>query len=288
MVLKQRTLQNTVYISGVGLHSGTKVDLILHPAAENTGIIFRRVDLDPAILLPANTDYVGDTRLNTCLVNGSTSIATVEHLLSALAGLQIDNVRIDINACEPPAMDGSAQAFAQMIQSAGILEQNAAKQFIRIKREVTVTQGDKFARLAPFSGSKISMSIEFDHPVILASQQSLSIDFSQASYMDEISFARTFGFLSEYEYLRQNNLGLGASLENALVLNDTAIVNEGGLRDNAEFVKHKILDALGDLRLLGHNFIGEFTGHKSGHALNHTLRKALLHDTSAWELTTQV
>lgn len=286
-MIKQRTLQKEVSISGVGVHTGKIVKLTLRPAAENSGILFRRVDTHPIITIPATTDYVSDTRLNTCLRNGEVSISTVEHVLSALAGLQIDNAWIDLTACEPPIMDGSAQSFVQMIQLVGILEQEAAKQFIRIKHKVTVTEGDKFASLAPFPGCKISMTIHFDHPVISQTQQSFSIDFSQSSYVDEISSARTFGFLSEYEYLRQNNLGLGASLENTLVLNETDIVNEGGLRNNAEFVKHKILDALGDLRLLGHNFIGEFTGHKSGHALNHNLRKALLSDLTAWELVTQ-
>lgn len=286
-MINQRTLKKSAHISGIGLHTGKMVDLTLNPAAENTGILFRRIDINPAVIIPATTDYVSDTRLNTCLTHGNTSIATVEHVLSALAGLQIDNAYIDLTANEPPAMDGSAQPFAQMIQSAGILEQNTPKQFIRIKRKITVTQGDKFASLTPFDGSKISMTIGFDHAVIAQTEQSFSIDFLHNSYLDEISYARTFGFLTEYEYLRQNNLGLGASLENTLVLNDTDIVNEGGLRDNAEFVKHKILDALGDLRLLGHNFLGEFTGYKSGHALNHSLRKALLSDTATWELVTQ-
>lgn len=283
-MLKQRTLKNTAHISGIGLHTGKPVDLILHPAAENTGILFRRVDLQPFVIVPATTAHVHDTHLNTSLTHNGASIATIEHLLSALAGLSIDNVLIDINHCEPPAMDGSALPFAEKIQAAGILEQNATKQFIRIKKKITVTEGDKFANLAPFEGCKISMTIHFNHPVIIQTQQSFSIDFSHTSYTDEISSARTFGFLSEYEYLRKNNLGLGAGLDNTLVLSDTELLNAEGLRDNAEFVKHKILDAMGDLRLLGHNFIGEFTGYQSGHTLNHKLRLALLDDPTAWEI----
>jgi len=282
--MKQLTLKNTAHISGIGLHTGKPVELTFHPAPENTGIVFRRVDMSPVVLIPATTHYVSDTRLNTCLANGSASISTVEHVLSAVAGLNIDNLYIDLTACEPPVMDGSAWPFVQLIQSVGMLEQTALKQFIRIKREIRVEEGDKFASLAPFDGCKVSMTIDFNHPIIAQTQQSLSIDFSQASYSDEISTARTFGFLSEYDYLRKNNLGLGASLENTLVLNETEILNKEGLRNNAEFVKHKILDAVGDLRLLGHNLLGEFTGYKSGHALNHSLRQALLHDPAAWEL----
>lgn len=282
--MKQLTLKKAVQISGVGLHTGNPVNLTFHPAPENTGIVFSRLDMNSAITIPATTEYVSDTRLNTCLANGDTCIWTVEHVLSALAGLKIDNVRIDLTTCEPPIMDGSAYPFVQLIQSAGILEQNATKQFIRIKRTVTVEEGDKSASLAPFDGFKISMTIDFNHPVIAQTQQSLSIDFSQASYVDEISNARTFGFLSEYDYLRKNNLGLGANLDNTLVLDSAKILNKEGLRDNAEFVKHKILDAIGDLCLLGHNLQGEFVGHKSGHALNHRLRQTLLQDKTAWEL----
>jgi UDP-3-O-[3-hydroxymyristoyl] N-acetylglucosamine deacetylase len=284
--MKQRTLKNSVHLSGIGLHTGKSVELILHPAPENTGIIFRRVDINPVVVIPATTEYVSDTRLNTCLANGDVSISTVEHVLSALAGLAIDNVWIDLTACEPPVTDGSAWPFVQLIQSAGIVEQNVAKQFMRIKREIKMEQDGKFVSLTPSDNFKVLMTIDFNHPIIMQTQQSLSIDFSKASYADEISRARTFGFLSEYEYLKKNNLGLGASLENTLVLNETGILNEGGLRDNAEFVKHKILDAIGDLRLLGYDLIGEFTGYKSGHALNHALRQKVLSDSTAWELVT--
>ncbi len=284
--MKQRTLQSSVHLSGIGLHTGKTVSLTFHPAPENNGIIFRRVDVNPIVTIPATTEYVSDTRLNTCLANGDVSIATVEHVLSALAGLAIDNVWIDLNACEPPVMDGSAWPFVQILQSAGIIEQDADRQFIRIKRNITIEEDGKFVSLAPADSFKISMTIDFNHPAIMQTQQSWQIDFSKDSYVDEISRARTFGFLSEYEYLKKNNLGLGASLENTVVLDETKILNEGGLRNNAEFVKHKILDAVGDLCLLGHPLIGELTGYKSGHALNHALRQALLNDKSAWELVT--
>lgn len=286
-MLKQRSLKSSVQLSGVGLHTGKTVTLTLHPAAVNTGIVFRRVDLNPPISIPATTQYVSDTRLNTCLTNGNASISTVEHLLSALAGMGIDNAQIDLNGCEPPIMDGSAQAFVQLIQTAGIQEQQAAKQFLRIKRKVQVEEAGKLASLAPFAGFKVTMVIDFSHPIIAQTQQTLSIELDQTAYIEEISAARTFGFLSEYEFLQKNNLGLGASLENTVVLDETSLVNTEGLRSNAEFVKHKILDAIGDLYLLGHSLIGEFHGYKSGHALNHQLRQALLNDPTAWELVQQ-
>lgn len=282
--MKQRTIKNTATLSGIGLHTGKTVDLTLHPAPENNGIVFRRIDLDPIKVIPATTESVSDTRLNTCLANGNAYISTVEHILSALSGLAIDNVLIDLTENEPPIMDGSAWPFVQLIQSAGIVEQQAAKQFMRIKRKVIVEQDGKFASIEPCDGFKVSVTIDFNHPVITKTQQSFSITLSEKSYVDEISTARTFGFLSEYDYLKKNNLGLGASLENTLVLDETALLNEGGLHDNAEFVKHKILDAIGDLRLLGYNVLGEFTGFKSGHALNHALRQAVLSDSTAWEL----
>jgi UDP-3-O-[3-hydroxymyristoyl] N-acetylglucosamine deacetylase len=281
---KQRTLKNTSAISGIGLHTGQVVKLTFHPAPENTGILFRRTDIHPAVTIPATTQYVSDTRLNTCLTYANTSIATIEHLLSAIAGLGIDNLYIDIDAAEIPIMDGSAWPFVELFLSTGIAEQHAKKQFLRMQRKITVEEGNKFISLAPFDGFKVSMTIDFNHPAIAQTQQFFSIDFTQHSYADEISTARTFGFLSEYEYLRQNNLGLGASLENTIVLNDTEILNTEGLRNQAEFVKHKILDAVGDLRLLGYNLLAECIGHKSGHALNHRLRQALLDDPTAWEL----
>lgn len=286
-MVKQRTLKHPAQISGVGLHSGVVVHLTIHPAAENTGIIFRRIDLQPTIDIPALTNFVSDTRLNTCLTQGGASVTTVEHILSALAGLGIDNARIELDAAEPPVMDGSAWPFIQAIQAAGIVEQSAAKQFIRIKQAITVNDGEKYVKLMPWEGFKFSMCIDFNHPLIAQTPQTLSIDLAQASYIEDISKARTFGFLSEYEFLRRQNLGLGASLDNTVVLNETALVNEGGLRYDAEFVKHKLLDAIGDLYLLGHNIIGEFSGYKSGHALNHQLRLALLQNTNAWEWVTQ-
>jgi UDP-3-O-[3-hydroxymyristoyl] N-acetylglucosamine deacetylase len=286
MAMNQQTLKKSISITGIGLHTGKPVQLSFQPAPENTGLVFRRVDLDPIVTIPALTDYVGDTRLNTCLAKGDVYIWTIEHVLSALAGLAIDNVYIDLNAHEPPIMDGSAQHFVAMIQSAGIVAQNAPKQFIQIKRKISVADGDKFASLTPFSGFKVTMTIDFNHPVIAQTPQSFSMDLSSAAYASEISLARTFGFLKEHEFLKKNNLGLGASLENTLVLNDTDIVNQGGLRDGAEFVKHKILDAVGDLCLLGHSLKAEFTGYKSGHALNHALRQAVLRDPTAWELVT--
>jgi UDP-3-O-[3-hydroxymyristoyl] N-acetylglucosamine deacetylase len=286
IMVKQRTLRKAFSISGIGLHTGKKVDLTLWPAPDNTGVIFRRIDLDPIVSIPATTQHVSDTRLNTCLSNGEISIATVEHLLSALGGLSIDNVFIDLNSTEPPALDGSALPFVELIESVGIIEQETSKKFIRIKREITVREDDKFIILQPYDGFRISMTIDFKHPFVAKTKQSFSIELSPSSYVNEISYARTFGFLAEYEYLRKNNLGLGASLENTLVLDEKGILNDGGLRDDAEFVKHKIVDAVGDLSLLGCPIIGGFIGYKSGHALNHSLRQALLMDRDAWDWVT--
>lgn len=286
-LILQRTLQRSAQLSGIGIHTGSTVQLTLHPAPENTGIIFRRVDLNPAVEIPATTAQVSDTRLNTCISQNSVSIATVEHVLSAIAGLGIDNAYIDVSSHEPPVMDGSAQPFIELINAAGIATQSAAKQFIEIIREITVRDGDKFVSLVPFDGFKFNLSIEFNHPFIRNTPQSISIDFSQASYTKEISAARTFGFLSEYEYLKKHNLGLGASLENTVVLDEASILNPEGLRYPDEPVKHKLLDVIGDLRLLGHTIIGEFIGHKSGHQLNHQLRQTLLQDPSTWRLITR-
>jgi UDP-3-O-[3-hydroxymyristoyl] N-acetylglucosamine deacetylase len=285
--IPQHTLQRSAQLSGIGIHTGSAVQLTLHPAPENTGIIFRRVNLNPVVEIPATTAQVSDTRLNTCISQGSAAISTVEHVLSAIAGLGIDNAYIDVTSHEPPVMDGSAQPFIELINSVGITAQSAAKQFIEITREITVRDGDKFVSLVPFDGFKFNLSIDFDHPFIRSTPQSLNIDFAHASYAKEISAARTFGFLSEYEWLKQRNLGLGASLENTVVLDKTTILNPEGLRYPDEPVKHKLLDVIGDLRLLGHTIIGEFTGHKSGHQLNHQLRQALLQDTSAWQLVTR-
>ncbi len=284
MLLKQRTLKTSTQTSGIGIHSGKPVQLTIHPAPENVGIIFRRVDTQACVNIPAISKYVSDTRLNTSLSKDGVSVGTVEHVLSAFAGLGIDNAYVDIDAAELPAMDGSALPFVKLIRAAGIVEQKSAKKFLRIKRRVSVSEGDKFVSLEPYNGFKFSVSISFDHPVICAGQQTASIDFAIASFANEISHARTFGFLAEYEIMRKNNLGLGASLENALVLDDRQVVNPEGLRYADEFVRHKILDAVGDLYLLGHSVIGAFTGHKSGHKLNHQLREALFADSNNWEI----
>jgi len=285
-VIRQRTLKNVIRATGVGLHTGEKVYLTLRPAAPGTGIVFRRVDLDPPVEIPATPDNVGETTLSTTLVRDGVRISTVEHLLSALAGLGIDNAYIDLNAAEVPIMDGSAGPFVFLIQSAGIEEQNAPKQFIRILRTVSVEEGDKWVRFEPFDGFKVSFAIDFDHPVFQNRGQQAVVDFSTTSFVKEVSRARTFGFMSQIEQLRANNLALGGSLDNAVVVDDYRILNEDGLRYEDEFVKHKILDAIGDLYLLGRSLIGAFYGYKSGHALNNRLLRALLAQADAWELVT--
>ena len=283
-MIKQRTLKNVIRATGVGLHTGKKVLLTLRPASANTGIIFRRVDLDPAVEIPAKPKYVGDTSLSTTLVKDNIRISTVEHLLSALAGFGIDNVFVDLTADEVPIMDGSAGPFVFLIQSAGIVEQNAAKEFLRIKEKVRVDKDEKWAMFEPFDGFKVGFSIEFDHPVFNQNNCHAEIDFSTTSFVKEVSRARTFGFMRDVELLRQKNLVLGGSLDNAVVVDDYRILNEDGLRYADECVKHKILDAIGDLYLLGHSLIGSFKGHKSGHALNNTLIRELLLNEDAWEL----
>ncbi len=282
-MLRQRTLKNIIRATGVGLHTGKKVYLTLRPAAVNTGIIFRRVDLDPVVEIPARAENVGDTQLSTSLCNGDVTISTVEHLLSALAGLGIDNAYVDVSAAEVPIMDGSAGPFVFLLQSAGIEEQNAAKQFIRIKKPIMVENGDKWARFEPFDGFKVAFEIDFDHPFFAESSKYSEIDFSTTSFVKEVSRARTFGFMRDVELLREQNLALGGSLDNAVVVDDFRVLNEDGLRYDDEFVKHKILDAIGDLYLLGHSLIGAFRGNKSGHQLNNCLLRQLLADTSAWE-----
>lgn len=284
--MKQRTLKNVIRATGVGLHSGEKVFLTLRPAAADTGIVFRRVDLDPPVDIPARPENVGDTRLSTTLKNGAVSVATVEHLLSALAGLGIDNAYVDLSAAEVPIMDGSAGPFVFLIQSAGVEEQNAPKRFIRIKKTVIVEEDDKWARFDPFDGFKVSFSIDFDHPAFKDRSQEVTMDFSTSSFVKEVSRARTFGFMRDIEMLRKANLALGGSLDNAVVVDDYRILNEDGLRYEDEFVKHKILDAVGDLYLLGHSLVGAFRGYKSGHRLNNRLLRALLADERAWELVT--
>lgn len=283
-MIKQRTLKNVIRATGVGLHTGKKVLLTLRPASANTGIIFRRVDLDPAVEIPAKPKYVGDTSLSTTLVKDNIRISTVEHLLSALAGFGIDNAFVDLTADEVPIMDGSAGPFVFLIQSAGIVEQNAAKKFLRIKEKVRVERDGKWAMFEPFDGFKVGFSIEFDHPVFNQNNCHAEIDFSTTSFVKEVSRARTFGFMRDVELLRQKNLVLGGSLDNAVVVDDYRILNEDGLRYADECVKHKILDAIGDLYLLGHSLIGAFKGHKSGHALNNTLIRELLLNEDAWEL----
>ena len=283
-MIKQRTLKNVIRATGVGLHTGKKVLLTLRPASANTGIIFRRVDLDPAVEIPAKPKYVGDTSLSTTLVKDNIRISTVEHLLSALAGFGIDNVFVDLTADEVPIMDGSAGPFVFLIQSAGIAEQNAAKEFLRIKEKVRVERDGKWAMFEPFDGFKVGFSIEFDHPVFNQNNCHAEIDFSTTSFVKEVSRARTFGFMRDVELLQQKNLVLGGSLDNAVVVDDYRVLNEDGLRYADECVKHKILDAIGDLYLLGHSLIGAFKGHKSGHALNNTLIRELLLNEDAWEL----
>lgn len=285
-MIRQRTLKNVIRATGVGLHTGEKVYLTLRPAAPDSGIIFRRVDLDEPVEIPATPENVGDTTLSTTLIKDGVRISTVEHLLSAMAGLGIDNAYVDLNAAEVPIMDGSAGPFVFLIQSAGIEEQNAPKRFIRIKKQVRVEDGDKWVNFEPFDGFKVAFTIDFDHPAFKEGSQIAEVDFSTTSFVREVSRARTFGFMNQIEQLRANNLALGGSLDNAVVVDDYRVLNEDGLRYVDEFVKHKILDSIGDLYLLGHSLIGSFCGHKSGHALNNELLRALLAQEDAWEEVT--
>ncbi len=285
-MIKQRTLKNSIRATGVGLHTGEKVTLTLRPAAINTGIIFHRSDLEPPVSIRAAAENVGDTRLSTTLVKGDVRVSTVEHLLSAVAGLGIDNLHVDVSAPEVPIMDGSAGPFVFLLQSAGLKEQNAAKKFIRIKRAVEIHDEDKWVRFEPYQGFKVGFCIDFEHPMFTSGSQRAELDFSSTSFVREVSRARTFGFMRDIEALRANQLALGGSLDNAIVLDDFKILNEDGLRYENELVKHKILDVVGDLYLLGHSLIGAFTGHKSGHALNNQLIRQLKLDREAWELVT--
>ncbi len=286
-MIRQRTLKNVIRATGVGLHTGEKVYLTLRPAAPDTGIIFRRIDFDEPVVIPVAPYNVGDTTLNTTLTADGASVSTVEHLLSAMAGLGIDNAYVDLSAPEVPIMDGSAGPFVFLIQSAGIAEQEVAKRFIRIRKPVQVDgEEGKFARFEPYNGFKVSFTIEFDHPLFNGMCQESAIDFSSTSFVKEVSRARTFGFMKDIEAMRARNLALGGSLDNAIVVDDYRVLNEDGLRYHDEFVKHKILDAIGDLYLLGHSLIGSFHGFKSGHALNNALLQALLADESAWEEVT--
>lgn len=285
-MLRQRTLKTSIRATGVGLHTGEKVYMTLRPAAENSGVTFRRVDLDHPVDIKADARLVGETMLGTTLVQDGVKVATVEHLMSALAGLGIDNVNVDLSAPEVPIMDGSAGPFIFLLQSAGIEEQHAAKKFIRIKRKVRVEDGDKWAELLPFDGFKVNFEVYFNHPVFNKLKQEATIDFSSTSFLKEVSRARTFCFLRDVEALRERNLTLGGSMDNAIVLDDYRILNEDGLRYANEFVIHKILDAIGDIYLLGHSVIGEFRAYKSGHDLNNKLLRALLEEQAAWEEVT--
>jgi UDP-3-O-[3-hydroxymyristoyl] N-acetylglucosamine deacetylase len=279
----QRTLKNSIRASGVGLHTGKKVLMVLRPALADTGIVFRRTDLANSEDIPARAENVGETALGTTLVKGDSKVSTVEHLLSAFAGLGIDNAIVEVSAAEVPIMDGSAGPFVFLLQSAGIEEQRAPKRFVRIKQPVRVEDGEKWAEFRPFDGFKVNFEIEFNHPIFKRRSQKASMDFSTTSFLREVSRARTFGFMRDLEMMRSRNLALGGNLDNAIVLDDFRVLNEDGLRYEDEFVKHKILDAIGDLYLLGHSLIGEFSGYKSGHALNNRLLRTMLKDRSAWE-----
>jgi len=281
--LKQRTLKDSIRATGIGLHSGVKVYMTLRPAPANSGIVFRRLDLPEPVDIPALALNVTGTDLGTTLGHGDAKVATVEHLLSALAGLGIDNLFIDLTAAEVPIMDGSAAPFVFLLQSAGIEEQNAAKRFIRIVKPVQVDDGDKWARLSPHKGFQVNFEIDFDHPVLRKHRQQANLDFSTTSFLKEISRARTFGFLKDVESLRARELALGGSLDNSIVMDEFRVLNDDGLRFRDEFVRHKVLDAVGDLYLLGSCLIGEFSGFKSGHRLNNLLLRALLEQAECYE-----
>ena len=275
-MLGQRTLRESIQSAGVGLHSGQKVQMTLHPAPVNTGIVFRRIDLSPVREIPARADWVEETDLSTGLGTGEARVTTVEHLLSALCGLGIDNAYVDLDGAEVPIMDGSAGPFVYLLQTAGICEQSSPKRFIRILEPVTVAEGDKTASLRPYDGFRITFGIDFDHPVFREQSGRTTVDISSEAFVREISRARTFGFVHEFEYMRSRGLARGGSVDNAIVIDDYRILNEEGLRYEDEFVKHKILDALGDLYLIGHQILGEYEGIKSGHALNNQLVRALM------------
>jgi UDP-3-O-[3-hydroxymyristoyl] N-acetylglucosamine deacetylase len=285
-VIRQRTVKNSIRATGVGLHTGEKVYLTLKPGAVDSGIVFRRTDLNPPVELKAHPQGVGDTTLSTSLINGDVRVSTVEHLLSALAGMGIDNVVVELTAPEVPIMDGSSSPFVFLIQAAGIVEQDAAKKFIRIKKEITIQDGDKYASFRPYDGFKIDFTIEFNHPAFNRETLNAVVDFSSASFVREVSRARTFGFMHEIEFLRSIGLARGGSLDNAIVVDQQQVLNQEGLRYKDEFVRHKILDAIGDLYQLGHCLVGEFIAFKSGHALNNAALRALMTDDDAWEMAT--
>src|SRR5687767_2161002 len=285
-MLLQRTLKNLIRASGVGLHSGKKVLMVLRPAPPDTGVVFRRTDLDEPVDVPAYAENVGETTLGTTLVKDAVRVSTIEHLLSAFAGLGLDNAYVELSAEEVPIMDGSAGPFVFLLQSAGIAEQPAPKRFVRVLKEIQVEDGDKWARFRPYNGYKLNFEIEFNHPSFRKRDNVASMEFSTTTFLKEISRARTFGFMRDLEYLRSRNLALGGTMDNAIVLDDHRILNEDGLRYEDEFVKHKILDAIGDLYLLGRSLIAEFSGHKSGHALNNRLLRKLIATPDAWEEVT--
>jgi len=285
-MLKQRTLKKAISATGVGLHNGEKVTLTLRPAAADTGIVFKRVDLPQPNEILATPDSVHDTRLCTALEANGARVATVEHIMSALAGLGVDNVYIEVDASEIPIMDGSSGPFVYLLQEAGIVEQAAAKKFIRVRKSIEVIDGDKWVRFEPYHGFKVDFTINFNHPVFENSGSQVNIDFAEDSYIKEISRARTFGFMHEVEYLRSNGLARGGSLDNAIVLDEYRVINADGLRYDDEFAKHKVLDAIGDLYMLGHPILGAFYAYKSGHSLNNQLLRALMQDETAWEYAT--
>jgi UDP-3-O-[3-hydroxymyristoyl] N-acetylglucosamine deacetylase len=285
-MVKQRTLKSSVSVTGVGLHSGEKVTLSLRPGPINSGVMFRRVDVKPVEEIFARAHLVHDTRLSTCMEQNGVRIATIEHLMSALAGLGIDNVVVEMDGAEVPIMDGSAGTFIFLLQSAGIVEQSAPKKFIRIKKTVEVKQGDKWVKFEPYHGYKLTFTINFAHPVFANTKQHVTLDLDEHAYVRDISRARTFGFMQDVEYMRSQGLALGGSLDNAIVMDEYRVLNADGLRFEDEFVKHKVLDAIGDLYLLGHPIIGAFSGFKSGHALNNALLRELLTDDQAWEFVT--
>ena len=282
-MIRQRTLRNTIRATGIGLHTGRKIYLTLGPAPIDSGVVFRRVDSTPPVVIPGTALNVSETDLATTLGLDGVRVSTVEHLMAALAGLGIDNCFVDLSTDEVPIMDGSAAPFVFLVQSAGILEQGAPKRFVRIRKPVEVRDGEKFARFEPFDGFKVKFTIDFDHPVFQSGTQTCEVDFSTTSFVREISRARTFGFMRDIEALRKRDLALGGSLDNAIVIDEYRVLNEDGLRYRNEFVRHKILDAIGDLYLLGHSLIGSFTGYKSGHALNNLLLREMLANESSYE-----
>jgi len=283
-MIRQRTLKSPIRTSGIGLHGGRKVFISILPAPVDHGIVFRRVDISPTVDVPANALLIGETTLCSTLIRDGVKVATVEHIMSALAGMGIDNVLVELSSPEIPIMDGSAAPFMYLLQSAGVVEQSAARKFIRILQPIQVGEGDKYARLEPYEGFRLSFGIEFKHPAFKASAQTAVLEFSTSNYIKEVSRARTFGFMREFEMMRAKNLALGASLDNAVALDDYRVVNPDGLRYDDEFVRHKILDAVGDLYLTGYPILGAYSAYKSGHALNNQLACAVLNDPASWEL----